>query len=227
MLTYTFSRREKALLVGLAVILIIVAWYFLVFQSTTNRIQQLDGEISEVQTSITTENARVKRLNKMEKAVEEYKAANAKKSVIPAYDNFESLMAELNGIMGATDTYTITFGELDRESSEYILRPAKIDYSCNSYRDAEAVVDALAHGTFPCKIDSVVITDGSSRSSRVNSASTGAYSATLQVTFFEKPPAGTSAKNKTGASSASASSASATSAASANSASKSAASTAR
>ena len=204
MLTYKFSRREKAMLLLLAIALLAVAWYFLVFQSANDQITKLDSQISEVQSEISVEQARVARLNKMEQSIEEHKAAHSRKMTIPNYDNIENVMAELNGIMEDTNTYTLTFGDLDRESSEYIMRPVKIDYNCDTYKEAEQVVTSLARGRYPCRIDSVVITDGSSRSSRAG-ASSGSYSATVQVTFYEKPNASGSSGKTTASSSSSAS----------------------
>ncbi|MBQ9041567.1 MAG: hypothetical protein IJ111_02000 [Eggerthellaceae bacterium] len=224
MITYKLSRREKALLAILAVVVLAIAWFILIFQNTTQQIDRLESEISTVESTIEIDTARVSQLAMMKQVIEERKAEGAQMTEVPTFDNMQPLMAELNGIMGVTDTYTLTFDELDREtSSEYVYRGVRIDFGCGSYGTAESVVAALANGTFPCVIDSVAITDSSARvgsSSRVGTSSSGStVSAYIHVTFFEKYPSATpSTSESVEAASASESEASGASASSASSA---------
>ena len=198
MLTYTFSRREKALLLALAIVLIAVVWYVLVFQHTNNEISRIDGEIAQVQTDTTIANAQLAEKQRMEATIARYQSEGAKAVEIPNYDNLQPLMSELNAIMSAADTYTLTFADLDREAAPgYVLRSARIDYGCESYEAAEEIVDAVSTGTYPCSVDTVSITDntvarvsGSRARSSTNSSNIGA---SLYVTFFEKDGAGKSA----------------------------------
>lgn len=190
MLTYTFSRREKALLLVLAIILLIVVWFVFVFQRTTNEINRLDSEISVVDTNTTVASAQVGRMHAMQATIDKYKESGVAARPVPAFDNMTPLMTELNGIMAGTTTYTLSFDDLDTETSqEYVLRGVTADFGCNSVAEAESVVAALARGSFPCSIDSVSINDSTAgRVSRVSGvAGSGAVSASVHVTFFEKP----------------------------------------
>lgn len=188
MLTYTFSRREKALMLVLAIVLVGIAWYMLVFQHTNNEIIRLDGEISTAQTEAQLAMTRSQQMQVMQEAIAEYEAAGATVTEVPTYDNMTPLMTELNGIMGATTNYTLSFDDLDRESvNGYVLRGVRADYACGSYAEAEAVVTALANGAFPCRIDTVSIKNGAS-SSRT-STSGAPVSASVHVIFFEKTSA--------------------------------------
>ena len=190
MLTYTFSRREKALLLVLAIILLVVVWFVFVFQRTTNEINRLDSEISVVDTNTTVASAQVGRMHAMQATIDKYKESGVAARPVPAFDNMTPLMTELNGIMAGTTTYTLSFDDLDTETSqEYVLRGVTADFGCNSVAEAESVVAALAKGTFPCSIDSVSINDNTAgRVSRVSGVTgSGAVSASVHVTFFEKP----------------------------------------
>lgn len=185
MITYKLSRREKALLFALAIVLVVIAWFMLVYQNTTDQITRIEGEISTVDSEIELDTARVARLADMRKVVEMRKAEGATITEVPTYDNMEPLMNELNRIMGAAETYTLTFDEIDRESSaEYVYRGVRINFSCGSYAAAESIIIALANGAFPCVIDSVAIVDNNARPSTSSSSATS-VSGYAHVTFFE------------------------------------------
>ena len=145
MLKYSLSRREKALLLGLAIILLFLAWFMLVFQRTNEQIISLDGEISAVDSQVTTANAQVSRMHAMQATIDKQKAAGVSPTTVPTFDNMTPLMAELNGILGITTTYSLAFDDLDtKTSAEYVLRGVTIDYGCDSFVAAENVVRALA-----------------------------------------------------------------------------------
>lgn len=184
MFSYAFSTREKILLVALAVILVAIAWFVLIYQGTTNEITRLEGEIASTQSTITVEEARLKAMNSMQKEIDAAKAAGAAPVPVPAYDNLRPLMAELNTIMGMTNTYTLSFDKVNAESGSYVNRGVRIDFSCNSYAEAENVVKALAGGTYPCVIDSITVADGTVRTT--TRSGTATCNASIHVTFFER-----------------------------------------
>lgn len=198
MLTYTFSRREKALILVFALILVAVAWFWFVFQNTTNRMTAIDGEIATIKSEVEIEQVRLTQLNSMTQTVEQRKAEGAKKTVMPTYDNLQPLMTQLNSIMATADTFTLTFDELNRENADYIRRGVRVDYSCDTFKKAESVVNSLAGGMFPCSVDSVVINDptavaGNTANRGVGWTTAGNNSmvtASVHVTFFEKYPEG-------------------------------------
>ena len=181
MLTYTFSRREKTLILAFAIVLVIIAWYMLVFQSTTDQINQLESEIAVAEEETAIASAKVSQMSYMQEVIEQRKAEGVKPVPVPEYDNMQPLMARLDSVMSKANTYQLSFGALDTESSNYILRPVAITFSCDSYDTAESVIASLANGPYPCVVDSVSITDGSYRSS-----GSSATSCAVHVTFLEK-----------------------------------------
>ncbi len=219
MVSYKLSKREKVLLIILAIVVVAIAWFMLVFQGTTNDIARLESEIASTDASIDVATSRVTQMEAMEEAIAEHKAEGSESTAIPNYDNLQPLMAELNTIMSATSTYTLTFDEVDRNSSpDFVYRGVRINFSCGSFAAAEAVIKALATGTFPCAIDSISIVDNGARNSAsLRSDSTASsVSAYAHVTFFEKYGSNTTSTTQSstsGTESASAASASASSAA--------------
>ena len=185
MLTYTFSRREKALILGLAIVLVVIAWYMLVFKSTTEQIEQIQTEISIVDEESAVASAKVSQMAYMNNIIEKRKAQGVKPTPVPEYDNLQALMTFLDSVMSRTDTYQLSFGALDVQSSKYILRPVSISFTCDSYDTAESVVKALASGPYPCIIDSVSTSDGTYRNTYRDTAYT-VCSGAIKASFFEK-----------------------------------------
>ncbi len=184
MVTYKLSRREKALLLVFVIVLVALVWFVFVYRNTTDRYNQLESEIQTVETTIEIDTARVNQMAVMKQVIEQRKAEGAQTTKVPEYDNVKPLMDELNSIMGAAETYSLTFDDLDTTTStEYVYRGVRIDFSCGSYSTAESIVNALANGAYPCVIDSVSIVDNTARygaNARVSSS--------VHVTFFEKYP---------------------------------------
>jgi len=181
MLTYKFSRREKALVLVLVIIAVLLAWYILVFQSTTDQLTRLESEIATVEDETAIASAKVSQMGYMKQVIEEKKAAGVTPTPMPYYDNMQPLMTRLDTVMSVADSYQLSFGDLDVNSSKYIMRPVNISFTCDSYATAESIVRSLARGPYPCVVDSVMISDGSNRSSG-NSACGGS----VHVIFLEK-----------------------------------------
>ena len=198
MLTYTFTRREKALILVFALLLVAIAWFWFVYQNTTNAMYKIDEELTTVQSEIDIQQARLTQMNSMAQVVEQRKAEGAKKTVMPVYDNLQPLMTQLNSIMSKADSFTLSFDQLDRENPEYVMRGVRIDYTCDSYKKAEAIVKALAGGDYPCSIDTVAISDPNAGKSATSTSGIGwstttkdgKVQASVHVTFFESLPAG-------------------------------------
>ncbi len=184
MLTYKMSRREKILVLILAIIVVAVAWFVFIFQGTNNDMTRIESEISTTKSQIEMMQARAGQIKTMEAEIEQRKAEGVRPVEIPLYDNMQPLMAELNRVMAAASSYTLSFDEVDTSNAGYAARGARIDYEAGSYAAAEGIVNALAGGRYPCRVDTVSIVDKSGTSS---SPSKGApVSASVHVTFFEK-----------------------------------------
>ena len=184
MLTYKMSRREKILVLVLAIIVVAVAWFVFIFQGTSDQRTRIEGEISTTKSQIELMQTRASQIKTMEAEIEQRKAEGAKPVEVPAYDNMQPLMAELNRVMAAASSYTLSFDEIDTSNPGYVARGVRIDYEASSYATAEAIVNALAGGRYPCRVDTISIIDKSGTSS--SSSSDAPVSASVHVTFFEK-----------------------------------------
>ena len=187
MLTYTFTKREKALLLVLALVVVAIVWFVFVYQNTTNRLIAIEGELATNQSLVTTAETQVAQQAQMESSIEQHKANGDKPTLMPAYNNLKSLMNELNTIMAAAETYSLAFDELTQDEQNHVLRGVRIDYSTANYKAAEKIVNSLAGGKYPCRIDSVTIANSTSENSGSRSSTTkGSTNASAHVTFFEE-----------------------------------------
>lgn len=189
---YTFSKREKVLLVLLAAILLVVVWYQVVFASTQAQITDLDNQIATVQDQMVTDSAKAANLKKMEDAIASYKAKGQQATSLPNYDNTQALMANLNAILSQTSNYNLSFQDPELGSNDIVERPVKLSFSCASYDSARAVLNNLTQGGFPCSIESFTITDnsanltGTSSNAGSGTAKEQPFAVSATLTFYEK-----------------------------------------
>lgn len=195
MLSYTFSKREKVLLLVLALILIGLVWYMLVWQGTTNEKMRIDAEIAEAEAQTLVANNKVAKLATMQDAIAAQKKAGAKPASLPEYDNTTALMAELNKILGSTKDYRLAFDDLDFSSEGVVARGVTITFGCDSIEAGRAVMTQLESGPFACTIDSATISSTSTADNRTTNARIGVntsrnisspYAVGLHAVFYEK-----------------------------------------
>lgn len=197
MLTYTFSKREKALLVVLAVILLAIVYYRFVFVAVNDQVDSLEGQIAQTEDQITVDTAKSLELKSMQAAIEDYEAAGRSQTTMPAYDNITPLMATLNGTLSVTNNFSLAFDELDGSETGLVKRGVTLDFTCADYATARGVIDALAQGRYPCSIESVSITDNVATSAATGygiaasgsvdgEARADAYAVTAHLTFYER-----------------------------------------
>lgn len=195
MLTYTFSRREKVLILVLTIILVIFAWYQFVYVNIQNQLSTLDQQIAEVQDTQVIDAAKIQKMNTMQKAISEYQAEGLVKKTMPAYDNQQNVMNELNGLLATTTNYSLTFDALDTGTAGFVKRGVTLVFGCGSYADAELILTNLSTGAYPCSIDSMNIVDNTANTSTSTtsysvvgsgSTSTASVSVSAHAVFTEK-----------------------------------------
>lgn len=190
MLTYTFSAREKFMLAVLAFVGVIIAWYQFVFVNYQNRMNSLESELATVEEEILLSQSRAEALHKMKAAVEQYKAQGIDPMLLPSFDNTKNLMAYLNGVLASSTGYSMSFDNpAVSEDDGSVHRTGTITYTADSYKSARSIAEAIARGPYACQVTALSITDESSQVTG-SSKSSGAVSASLQVTFLEEAPEG-------------------------------------
>lgn len=212
MLTYTFSKREKALLLVLALVLIGVAWYQFLFVPTQEQMQQIDSQIAEAQDEITVDAVKAQQIPTMQEEIARYQAEGIEPSVTPAYDNTQALMAELDTKLENAYVYLLEFDDVDTgdgSAGTIASRGLSLGFNCENYEAARDILLSLAHGDYSCSLDQYSIDDYSATTTQTSS--TGIVSSnrtsslncdvTAHVTFYEQIGSATTGSESDGSSS--------------------------
>ena len=167
--------------------------------SIQDQVAKIDGRIAEAQAELTTVQAQSVAASKMESVIDDYQKQGVKPVTLPNYDNTQNLMAYLNGVLGGTENYGVTFDDPTKDEDDgTIHRSGKITFGCNTYDEARAIVENIGHGPYPCQIDGLNIVDKSVANAKKSSSKNknSVVSATVQVTYFERPTKDTNVKKK-------------------------------
>ncbi len=138
-----FSTREKVLLVILALLLIGVGYFKLLLEPINESIDNYTQLASSEQDAMLQGTAQLVQLRQMEQELEViHESGDA--VPLPAYDNAEGLLVELNHILAASTEYTLNFGTVDMLDGGYIVRrPLSLQFSAKNYAAARGILTAL------------------------------------------------------------------------------------
>ena len=139
-----FTTREKVLLVVLAVLIIGICYYKFLLQPINNDIEMYQLNTVTEQDMILQKMADRFKMREMEKELDEIHATGDVKP-LPAYDNAEKMLVDLNTILAKSDSYSLNFGSVEAlEESPYIIyRPLSLSFSCSTYEQARGIIDEL------------------------------------------------------------------------------------
>jgi Tfp pilus assembly protein PilO len=152
---YTFSNREKIMLIFLLVIGAGLLWYRFVFVSVNDQVTQLQSEQQTAEDTIKIDQTRLQRKGQIEAALASYKERGIEPLKLPEYDNLKNVMAELRTVLSAASSYTLTFDDLYWTEQGLIARGASLSFQCGSYDEAKAILRNIYSGTYPSMIDSL------------------------------------------------------------------------
>ena len=138
-----FSTREKVLLVILALLLIGVGYFKLLLEPINESIDNYTQLASSEQDAMLQDTAQLVQLRQMEQELEVIHESG-EAVPLPAYDNAEGLLVELNHSLAASTEYTLNFGTVDMLDGGYIVRrPLSLQFSAKNYAAARGILAAL------------------------------------------------------------------------------------
>lgn len=168
------TSREKFLLVILAVLGVYMAYYYAFYIPTKEQIDFYKKEAIVVDDEIIVAEARIIKLARMEKELAEIKAGDAKDlKVLPQYDNSRNVMNSLSTILATAEQYDVSFSGVS-ENDGIVRRDITLNYVCNSYDAAKAILLKIDGGEYRCLLKDVYITQNAS-----------SWSVNVGVTYFE------------------------------------------
>ena len=155
-LSRDFTTREKVLLVILSVILIALAYYWLVDVPVRNGIAEAKSRKEAVDMELTAVNAKIQGLQQMQAELDEL-GESGRAAYMPSYNNAEAEYAALNNILVGTDEYVITFAELTKEG-DLVRREFSIQFTTTGYTAAKKIIADLENSEYRCRIADVTCT---------------------------------------------------------------------
>lgn len=151
MISKKFNKREKALLLVFAVLLIATTYYQLIFKPTRASVKRAEEKRVEVEEMIEEEQAVLEEQRKMEAALESIDYGKEADYVTPLYDNTPNVIPLLNSALSKTIDYDLRFMPVTF-SDNLAMREIQMTFAARNYASARDIVTQIASGPYSCDI---------------------------------------------------------------------------
>lgn len=177
-----FTRQGKLLVAAIAILAIVLAYFFLAHLPLKSRLDNTEQELSFMRDESELIKTRAESAERMREQLEGVDNQNA--SYMGSYNNSEAELAVLNNILSQTQDYSISFTDVKREGNQ-VRRRFALEFTAANYETAEKVIEDIAEGHYRCLIDHINVAGEES------SIAAGRASVSLSATFFETMIGGT------------------------------------
>lgn len=152
------SIREKVLL-GILLILVLISGYVMfVYMPVQETTQRLEQDIASGEELLLAYETKVSEKTRMEQELKELFATNPNPVSLPAYNNVQNIMVELNRILEQTSDYSVQFTSENTEDT-IVRRNVTVQYRCGSYELAKQTLTQLHDSQYRCMLDDVTISE--------------------------------------------------------------------
>ena len=178
MLLHKFNRREKTMLLALTALLLIGLYVVLVHYPIERQREQIAEERDMLSLEMSIAQARTDQYDQMKRELNEIFALPSEElTVMPAYDNVQALMLDLNHIFAGTRP-ELSFDPIEITDG-VAARTIRFSFSASSYENARFIIEQLTGTGYRCLLDSL---DVSAESKNVRS---GGLVVSGTITFYE------------------------------------------
>lgn len=190
MRAYKFSRREKAMLVILVMLLLVALWYLLVYQPVQTRITDAGDETAEAQSEVVVLQAQQAKMQSMQAELDRVKAGGTV-TPLPDYDNQSNVLDELSSALTGL-TYNVSFADPETDDSGIVRRSVALTFSCGDYASAKRIVNVIASSRYRNQVQSLsisgggIVTNTSGIAASRATSSSSAYTVSMTVVYYEK-----------------------------------------
>ncbi len=179
MLSRKFTTKEKILLLILALVLLVDAYYILVHQRVQRELEEARSRIETATVYYEIETARAAKKAEMQKKIQKVKADGSIRP-LPDFDNSTNVVAYLNGVMAATGEYHLVFNTASY--SDYVaMRAINMSFDCAGYSAVKDIVTQLERGPYYCEVTALSM----STERESNDMTIDGVAVQLTVVFFE------------------------------------------
>lgn len=171
------SLRE---LILLGILIIIAAYYFLIYGPVTNELSEIETNRSIAETELSMLEAKLGHQRAMEAEIAKVSAeSGGNPTPIPDFDNANNIINELHVILGSRDIpYNIKFNK-DNPESFVLRRDLDITFTSHNYDEALSILKDLKSSPFRYTIDDIIISDSTVTSE------TGTCAVSLNIFCYE------------------------------------------
>ena len=155
-LSRDFTRTEKILIAVLALILLALVYYQFVDKSVRQAITNADSEAQMLQTQLDAVQVKLAAAQQIKNNMDKLET-EGNLSWMGSYNNSKEEVAFLNGILGATMKYSISFAEVTRNGDQ-IRRSFTLEYQTPDYLSAQDIIVKLRESRNRCLVDDVKCT---------------------------------------------------------------------
>ena len=174
------TKREKVLLIILAALLLGFCYFKLIHEPVRDAILDAAERQSVAETETMLELGRYQQMRKLEAELEALAAEGGEDQYeLPAYDNLQSVMIQLNAILSVSREYSLTFGDLHVSESGLVSRPIRMTLTAGSYETARSIINNLSQCPYRCRISDISV-------SAYDSVAYEPVELSLTVTFYER-----------------------------------------
>ena len=174
------TTREKTLLLVLAVLVIALGYWKLVFEPINEQVASYNDMAEQEQAEIDSSVVQLAQMRKMQKAVEAQKEAGEVRA-IPSYDNSGDRRGGQEQSPPWTPEHTKNFSAATSREGYIVLRPVSLTFQTGTYEQARAIINAIGSSDNLNQISDVNIRAG-------QGASRSAVQTSLTITYFEVAP---------------------------------------
>lgn len=186
-LSKQFTRREKVLLVILALLLLFALYYLAIHRPVTEALNRIQVESETVSTDLMVLETKQQRMAEMQKELDEI-LSQPNVSEIPKYDNLQRVMDFLNTVLSSANEYSLSFQGLQQpENGDILRRPMQMSFISTSYNGARSMIEQLQNCPYRCQLSDFSIAPVSLEGQSQDAASLldGPVQVSLTVTFYE------------------------------------------
>lgn len=181
----SFTSREKVMMLILLILMLGVGYGKFYHVPLAARTADVEARLAETTDSIMIENIRYQRMQEMQAELEHQNEAQlGADSIIPAFNNIESVMVQLDAILSQSDEYSLSFSPLSSisEDDRLVLRPIQMTFQAKNYSVAKKILSDLKGCPYRCSISNI------SLSANNDVYQNSPVTANLTVTFYERLP---------------------------------------
>ena len=152
-----FTRREKAMIVVLLVVLLGGLYFLVVHFPIVNRMEEIGNEVEEVEKKTADAEVKLAEYSEMKRELDEILSQPEEDiTVMPPYNNIETLMKKLDVIFAGTNP-NFSFGQASI-TDEIAARTINFNCTARDYKEARSLLKAVTGTGYRCLLNSFTLT---------------------------------------------------------------------